>query len=233
MSAVRDDAANSGAYPASTGQSLRVADSPPAGAQVPANTLAAESKGLALSRLISTRVVPFVSHQLQFVGRSGVTGLALLIFSVVCFLSANAGLHGRLAELQSQLAGAQHLQASQLKAGLDLTPGARLKTLAAKLSGRGDLPVITERIVAQAAAAGLALDSGSYEVDVTQSAQIIRARLTFPVHGSYPNVRKFVDGTLSAVPGAAVDGLRLERKEIAATDVDAVIRFAVYLRNSP
>jgi hypothetical protein len=35
------------------------------------------------------------------------------------------------------------------------------------------------------------------------------------------------------VPGAAVDGLRLERKDIGAAEIDADIRFAVYVRGTP
>jgi len=56
--------------------------------------------------------------------------------------------------------------------------------------------------------------------------------MTFPVHGRYPDIRRFIDGTLATVPGVGVEGLRLERKDIAAPEVDAEIRFALYLRNS-
>jgi len=58
-------------------------------------------------------------------------------------------------------------------------------------------------------------------------------RMTFPVHARYPDIRRFVDTTLATLPGAAVDGLRLERKDVAAAEIDADIRFALYLRRSP
>lgn len=226
------DASDSGTYPVPPESGL-VAPASAHPTPIPAVPPPAKAGQLSALTQFGRQIVPYVSHQLQYVGRSGVTGVALIVFSIVCFVSANAVLHGKIAGLEADLASAQHLRADQLKSGLDLTPGARLKTLAAKLSGRGDLPAITEKIVAQAAAAGLTLERGSYEVDVVKSGKIARARLTFPVHGNYPDIRRFVDGTLDAVPGAAVDGLRIERKEIGATEVDADIQFAVYLRNSP
>ncbi|HZF16718.1 MAG TPA: hypothetical protein VE046_12305 [Steroidobacteraceae bacterium] len=182
--------------------------------------------------MVSRQIIPYLSHQLHYVGRTGVTGLALLLSALVCFLSANAALRSQVSRLESDLAGARQLHGATASMG-DLSPAARLKTLMTKLPLRSELPAVTEAIVAQAAAAGLALERGSYEVNVVRSGQIVRARLTFPVHGTYPAIRKFIDGTLLTVTGAAVDGLRLERKAIAAAEVDADIRFAIYLRNGP
>ncbi len=182
--------------------------------------------------LVSRHVVPYISHQLHYVGRTGVIGIALLLSAVVCFLSANVALRSQISQLETDLAGARQLHGANASMG-DLSPAARLKTLMTKLPLRSELPAVTEAIVAQAATAGLALERGSYEVNVVRSGQIVRARLTFPVHGTYPAIRKFIDGTLATVTGAAVDGLRLERKEIGAAEIDADIRFAVYLRNGP
>ena len=42
-----------------------------------------------------------------------------------------------------------------------------------------------------------------------------------------------VDNTLTVIPVAAVDGLRLERNDIATGAVSADIRFAIFLRNDP
>ncbi len=198
-----------------------------------AATATAAQQSVAVPGAISTRVITYLAHQAQYVGRVGITGLALLIFSLVCFLSANASLHDQLAQMRAELSSAQQTRLSRSKAGLDLTPRMQLQTLVAKLPARAQLPAITEQIIAQADSAGLALERGSYGVDVVQSGAIARARIVFPVHGGYPNIRSFIDGTLSAVPGAAVDGLRLERKEIGVSEVDAEVRFTVYLRNSP
>jgi hypothetical protein len=189
--------------------------------------------GRGLARRLATQVVPYLSHQAQYVGRVGVMGVALLVFSIVCFLSANSPLRHQLAGLRSDLAQSERDRLVRHRAGADLTPTAQLQTFVSKLPARAELPAITEQVVAQASAAGLALERGSYDFTVTHSGRIVRARLSFPVEGTYPNIRQFVTGTLAAIPGAAVDGLRLERKTIGSEAISADIRFAVFLRNDP
>jgi len=106
-----------------------------------------------------------------------------------------------------------------------------MQALLDHLPRRSELPALTNKVVAEAAAAHIALERGTYDFSVSHSGGLIRARMTFPVHGRYSDIRRFIDTTLAAMPGAAVDGLRLERKEIGAGEVSADIRFAVWLRN--
>ncbi len=108
-----------------------------------------------------------------------------------------------------------------------------VRELVSALPERSALPDITGKIVAQAQAAGIELERGNYDLTVTHSGRLVRARMTFPVHGRYPDIRRFIDSTLATVPGAAVDGLRLERKDIGVAEIDAQIRFAVYVRGTP
>ncbi len=189
--------------------------------------------GRGLAQRLTTELIPYLSHQAQYVGRVGVIGVALIVFSVVCFVSANSTLHQQLVDLRSNLADSQRDQLARHRAGTDVTPANQLQSFVKKLPARAELPAITQQVVAQAATAGLALERGSYDFTVTHGGQIVRARLSFPVEGSYPNVRRFIDGTLASIPGAAVDGLRLERKNIGSDDIAAEIRFAIFLRNDP
>jgi len=190
-----------------------------------------DSRSRSLARRFASGVVPYLSHQAQYVGRVGVIGVAMLVFSVVCFLSANSPLRHQLAGQQSDLAEAQHDQLARHRTGVDVTSTEQLQTFVSKLPARAELPAITEKVVAQASAAGLALERGSYDFTVTHSGKIVRARLSFPLQGTYPNIRQFVNGTLAAIPNAAVDGLRLERKTIGSSEISAEVSFAVFLRN--
>lgn len=186
-----------------------------------------------LMRRVSTEALPYLSHQIQYVGRAGIVGIGLIVFSIVGFLSANSILRAQLLHLRSEYAVAQQSQSDGGGSSREAAAGVRAKALISELPSRSDLPMITQRIVEQADAAGLALERGSYDVDIVRSGQIARARLTFPVHGSYPKVRRFIDGTLGAISSATLDGLRLERKEIGAAEIDADIHFAVFLRVAP
>ncbi len=204
-------------------QSSRAAELP--------DTPSLASRSRSLARRLAAGVVPYLSHQAHYVGRVGVIGVALLVFVIVCFLSANSPLRQQVAALRSELAQAQQDQVTRSGSGRNLTPDARLQAFVGSLPARSQLPAITEQIIAQASAAGLVLDQGNYDFTVTHSGTIVRARLSFPLQGTYPSIRQFVNGTLAAIPGAAVDGLRLERKTIGLAQVSANIRFAVFLRN--
>ncbi len=203
---------------------------PAAPMPVPTGITGASAHGL--QRFIAKRIAPRLSRQVQYIGRTGVAGVGLLVFALAFFLGAQSSLTNHLAELQSNLDSAQGARSAH-DSGAASSPSAQMHAFATRLPARSELPAITEKIVGEAAAAGIALERGSYDFSITHSGRLVRARMTFPVHGRYPDIRRFVDGTLAAVPGAAVDGLRLERKDIGAPEIDAEIRFAVYLRSAP
>ena len=63
------------------------------------------------------------------------------------------------------------------------------------------------------------------------SGHLARYRMTFPIKGHYPAIRHFVDATLLAVPSAAVEGLRIERKSAGDDSVEVELGFSVFVRN--
>jgi hypothetical protein len=150
-----------------------------------------------------------------------------MVFAVAFFCAANSPMKGQVAELQSSLDRAQ-----QTRAHARATTAPSVDSFINELAGRAELPALTAKIVAAASAAGVVLERGTYDVTPTRTGLLVRVRMTFPVHARYPDIRRFVEATLTTIPGAAVDGLRLERKDIAAAEVDADIRFAVYLRSN-
>ncbi len=212
---------------------LAVAEEP-TGTALPSVVAGPESlllaRARAMVRRIATGLQLCLSHPVQYVGRTGVLGVALLALAALCFFTANSALRQHQTVLRAELVEAQRNAVHQV-AGQAAAPAAQLQSFVRGLPARSELPAITEQIVTQATGAGLLLERGSYDFTVTRSGQIVRARMSFPVQGSYPDIRKFIDGTLRAIPGAAVDGLRLERKNVASGEIAADIRFAVFLRN--
>jgi hypothetical protein len=59
--------------------------------------------------------------------------------------------------------------------------------------------------------------------------RVMRYQVTLPVRGTYPQIRKFVDGALAQVPALSLDGIQFERRNIGDATVDAKIKFVVYL----
>jgi len=148
------------------------------------------------------------------------------------FVGTNVPLRHQVVTLQQELEAAKQARLESA-ANARPAPDTDARLFLERLPARGQLPQMTETILAQASASGIALERGTYDFSVMPSRRVVRARMTFPVHGKYPDIRRFVDGTLAALPSAAVDGLRLERKDIGATEIDAQVRFAVYLREAP
>lgn len=185
------------------------------------------------ARRLSSRALRTLSHQAQRLGPLGIVGVALLAFSLVFFLSANSPLHRELDRMRSELAQAKVDALAGRRPGAAKAPGVGVIDFVGTLPPRSELPSITRHIVDEASGAGLELERGTYSSTVTTSGRIVRARLNFPVTGSYPEIRDFVGKTLATIPSAAVDSLRLERKTVGTAEVDAEVSFAVFLRNDP
>jgi Tfp pilus assembly protein PilO len=100
------------------------------------------------------------------------------------------------------------------------------------LPNRSELPVIVGKVFTLAGAAQVTLDRGKYEVAPLRSGQLAQYRMTFPVKGSYPNIREFIDSVLATVPSAALEGMRVERKSVGEESVSADLRFAIFVRNN-
>jgi len=183
---------------------------------------------IGLARVGAHKLVPYVSRQLQYAGRTGTAGIGLSVFALAFFFGASLQLKNQLAELQSSVD-----RAGQTRAQTRASPAPSVDTLLNDLPAQAELPMLTEKIVAAASTTGIALERGTYEVTTTRTGRLVRVQMTFPVHARYPDIRRFVDTTLATLPGVAVDGLRLERKDVAAPEIDADIRFALYLRRGP
>jgi len=172
-----------------------------------------------------TRVVPMLMYQMNRVGRSGMAGSALALFTAVFFFSALLPQYRQISALRGEILQAQR------HGGADATPHVRLNRFLDNLPKRSALPQIAAQIFKLAAAAGVTLDRGRYELTPMHSGHIARYRMTFPIKGHYPAIRHFVDATLIAVPSAAVEGLRIERKTAGDDSVEVELGFSVFVRN--
>jgi Pilus assembly protein, PilO len=201
------------------------------------STLAAQHEVTVARRSVLAQVtqgaramVPYANYAAQRLGKLGIIGVALCVFSAVAVVSTNSPLREQLAgdsAALEQLASTPE-RATQAAAA---TPQAQFQTFLEELPTRDDLPALMGQIVAASAATGVDLEEGHYElVAAGKAGHIARYRLSFPVMGSYPQVRGFIDQALIAVPAMSLDGLSLERGDIADRVVNAELDFAVFVR---
>jgi hypothetical protein len=168
-------------------------------------------------------LIPQLQYRLMRVGTAGLTGLAALIVAaivavVVWLPSHQAEIALRAEWLKASAPG----QASAATAGVD--------HLVASLPTRAQIPAVLGQMLVEADKAGVALDKGHYDFRPPQAGTLGRYSFEFPIKGSYPNVRDFIDRTLTEVPAAGLDKLRIERKSVGDTLINAEIGFVVFVR---
>ena len=198
----------------------------PVAASIPVAPRPAATGGLVLRRL--QLVSSLLTVHAQRLGAVGISGMAALVFAVAFLCSSVLPLRGRVTELRNEVSTASVARVAPRAA----PPREQAAAFIAGLPQRKSLPGVLAAIVQQAEAAGLSLDRGVYQWSVGKSGAIAQYQLTLPVKGSYPEVRKFVDATLAAVPAAALAGITLGRPNVGDAQVTADLRFLIFVRSA-
>jgi hypothetical protein len=178
---------------------------------------------LAPLREAAGQLVPQLQYQIARLGIAGQAGLAACVAAVVLVIAALLPAHRALQNLQKELAWAQHPPAA---ASIE----AAVPRLVATLPTRAQIPRVIGQIYAQAQTAGVSVDKGRYAYVPAKAGAIARYEVELPVTAPYPAIRTFINGTLTAVPAASVEKLRLERKAVGEQAVKADIAFVVFVR---
>jgi len=195
--------------------------SPPA--QPPAVRAPEGTNVLAVVRDAAGQLLPQLQYQISRLGIAGQAGLAAFAAAAALAVVALVPAHNGLLSLQEALLRAQHPAAA---VGIEQA----VPHLMASLPTRNQMPAVIGQMLAQAQAAGVALDKGRYAYEPAKGGTIGRYEVEFPVSAGYPAIRTFVNGTLTAVPAAALEKLRLERKAVGEQNVNADIGFVVFVR---
>ena len=198
---------------------------PPPAAPAPL-ALPARTSALARLRVGASELVPYAQYQLTRLGIAGQAGLVALTAAAVVAVSALIPAQHSLQALNAELANARHAPAA-------MSADQALPRVIATLPTRVQMSGVIGQIVAQAKTAGVSLDTGRYVYTPAKGGEIARYELEFPVKASYPDIRAFIDHTLTAVPSAALGKLRVERKTVGDAVVNADVGFVVFVRSEP
>jgi hypothetical protein len=195
---------------------------PTAGASGPS---AGAPGALARVRDVATQLVPQLQFQVMRLGVAGQAGLAALSAAAAVAIAALIPAHHAVQSVNAEL-----LQAQRAPSGRSIEQA--VPRLMASLPTRAQMPAVLGQVYAEAAAAGVPLASGRYTFTPAKSGVVARYSLEFPVKGApYPQIRTFIDRTLTVVPAASLDKLQVERKAIGEQAVNADIGFVVFVRN--
>jgi hypothetical protein len=82
-----------------------------------------------------------------------------------------------------------------------------------------------------AAKAGLSLQQGEYKTGYDKASRVATYQITLPVKGSYQAIWQFALGALRELPFAALDDIGFRRENIGDAQVEARLRFTLYLKD--
>ena len=215
--------------PAGVLRTAPAAEQPPAVGQAPANapvpaSSAGGSGALARFQATGQAVLAEGAWRLRRVGTAGLVGLGLLVGAAVLYTANTLPQSQDIGALKAQLA-----KLGPLAQGGQVAPQAQVAL--GGLPSRDDAPDVLDRIYQEAQAAGVDLPRGTYEYLPARDGVAAHYRMTFPIHAGYPPLRTFMDRTLTVLPSVAVEGLKIERKNVTDESVDAELKLAAFVRD--
>lgn len=211
------------AAPAPTAVAQRAPDATPPGTRA-SGSAARLPTAMSLNFALS-RALPLAGYYLTRVGPAGVAGISASAVAAVLGLMALLSGRSAIDALTTQIARAQQQHNDVQHTDQEIGK------LVAALPTRDQMPVVIGTIFQQAQESGVALDSGHYTFTAARPGGTARYDLDFPVKADYPSVRQFINRTLTAVPAAGLEKLRIERKAVGDTQVSADVHFVVFVRS--
>jgi hypothetical protein len=165
------------------------------------------------------------SYHLMRLGPAGLSGVAATLVALFLGLATLLSINAQTSQLRRQIDSAQRYPSIQAP------KEDPLGNVMAALPAREQIPGVIGQVLQQARLAGVALDSGRYAYGPPKGGVIGRYEMEFPVKAEYPKLRDFINRTLTVVPAASLDRLRLERKVVTDSVVKADVRFVVFIRS--
>lgn len=212
---------------------VAVVEAPPAASAVPAPSaprspllagLPGRLTALSRAQAAATQLMPRMQYQVTRLGPAGQAGLAALVAVLVFAATTLLPARHALDALGADVARAQHPSAAQ--SGDQAVP-----RLVESLPTRAQIPAVIGLMYTQAKDSNVSLDKGHYAYSQAKAGALARYEVEFPVRASYPDIRSFINKTLTAVPAAALAKLHVERKTVGDQTVNADIAFVVFVRS--
>ena len=78
----------------------------------------------------------------------------------------------------------------------------------------------------------LTLDSGRYETLTREAGEIRSLQVSFPLKGSYPQIKRFLASTINALPNAVLSDVQIHRSSADAGQSEADVVFMLYFKRA-
>jgi len=163
----------------------------------------------------------------------GLLGLSMLAVAAVVVFGLGRPMLERLAALDEEARALSARSGAVAKNAQTQTPAGQLASFFAFFPPPSALPDLLSHVQRAARDNGIALARGEYRLVREPAFTLARYQITYPVQGSYAQVRGFVNDVLDALPAAALEEMTLKRESVDAPMVEARVRFSLYLGAQP
>ncbi len=177
------------------------------------------------------RLIWIAAQGIKSLGLPGVAGVLLLVFSIAGYVSISVWKNARLEALTQEIATEKHhLDMSRLNPGGEVTSaGAQLHAFYEFFPSKQKAPNLFKTIYGAAHDESINLTLGEYKFVPGKSGQVGSYQVNLPVRGSYIQIRKFIVKVLNSVPSAALEEVSFRREAVSRGDLEAKIRFSIYM----
>ncbi len=180
------------------------------------------------------RALWIASRWMKHLGMAGMAGLALAAMAIAVYAGMILPDASRLEQLTQDVAAAQQRQKiAKIKPAQDTDSTAgRLHTFYEFFPARQNAPEILGVMYKAARAESISLAEGEYQYTAGKAGRMGMYHVSLPVKGSYVQLRKFIVKVLNSVPSAALEQISFKRETIGSAELEANIRFTVFLRDA-
>lgn len=167
-------------------------------------------------------------YQLQRHGWLAAAGLLVLVAAIALQMLWVDSLHARNAALHQELREQRQAQAQKPQANED-----KAQRQAAFFATLPDATEAVEAIAVLNQAAQrnkVALVTAEYRVTRAGSGPLLRYQISVPLRADYVHLHAWLTQVLNALPHAALDDISFKRDDVGQEQLDARVRFTVFLR---
>lgn len=175
-------------------------------------------------------VAGWLLRQGRGLGWAGALGLALLAFAGAFAASANLPARDKLAESQHSLDELRTVLARRTRP--EPGPRERMSRFYAGFPVATELPKVLLRLHGYALARGVVSQRADYRESAEAGTPLTRVLVTLPVKGAYPQLQAWLADVSLEMPQVGLEELRFSRENIGQHELDAEVRFVVFLRRA-
>ena len=109
----------------------------------------------------------------------------------------------------------------------------RLQALQAVLRPSADTGELVRKMAVLAQAEQINLAQGEYQQQLNAATGLTRVQISQPVRASYPQLRRYIEAVLLAMPNASLDQVVARRDNVGQAEVEARLKWSLWIYKAP